>query len=180
MRKFLVLFLVLCWGFVGCESEEAVVPGEDASLNQTDDASDNGDPDADNGDPDADNGDPDADNGDPDADNGDPDADNGDPDADNGDPDADNGDPDADNGDLDAGDLEPGQCLTNDDCEGADVYCDRPPGCTERGECTTIPTDIMCSMVVTPYCDCNGESQQSPTGCVYDAYRHLGPCTVDD
>ena len=72
--------------------------------------------------------------------------------------------------------LEPGQCLTNADCPGPDRYCDRPPGCTLRGECAEIPSDIMCAAVITDYCDCDGESQQSPSSCIWDAYDYRAPC----
>ena len=68
-------------------------------------------------------------------------------------------------------------CELNEHCEMGE-YCEREPGCEEPGECTAIPTDVMCTSVVTPYCDCEGNQQQSPTGCIYDAYMNTGSCTM--
>jgi hypothetical protein len=73
-------------------------------------------------------------------------------------------------------DLEPGQCFRNDDCPQQGHYCNRPVGCQERGTCEEIPEGVICLTVLTPYCDCDGQSQVSPSSCVYDPMLHEGEC----
>lgn len=73
-------------------------------------------------------------------------------------------------------DLEPGECLRNEDCnEGAGEYCDRPDGCEERGSCEPIPDEI-CLDVITHYCDCDGQTKTSPNSCIYEPIQHTGEC----
>ena len=67
-------------------------------------------------------------------------------------------------------------CETNADCPNIGDYCKRPEGCQELGVCEPIPADIMCNQVMTPYCDCKGNSQESPTSCIWDAYMNRGGC----
>lgn len=83
---------------------------------------------------------------------------------------------DADNSQDAGGD----DCASNADCPGEDEFCDRPPGCDKLGTCEPIPDDEACMDVVTPYCDCNGETQQSPNSCIYDVYEHEGACEEDE
>jgi hypothetical protein len=68
-------------------------------------------------------------------------------------------------------------CELNEDCPGIGQYCDREPGCGELGECVDIPVEV-CNMVITPYCDCEGNAQQAPSSCVYDPYMSLGGCAM--
>lgn len=75
--------------------------------------------------------------------------------------------------------LDPGSCEYNSDCnEGAGEYCNREPGCTEVGQCEQIPADVICSMVITPYCDCKGVQREAPSSCIWDAYKNQGQCTM--
>ena len=61
------------------------------------------------------------------------------------------------------------------DCEMGE-YCLAEEGCDQLGICAPIPGDIACAAVMTPYCDCDGETQWSTSGCIWDRYLHQGAC----
>ncbi|MEZ4226594.1 MAG: hypothetical protein R3B13_36945 [Polyangiaceae bacterium] len=67
------------------------------------------------------------------------------------------------------------KCDSSADCKTGE-YCHAAAGCGSQGECKAKPTNIACTAVITPYCDCNGKTQYSPSGCVFDRYDHMGEC----
>ena len=72
-------------------------------------------------------------------------------------------------------DLDPDECMRNEDCPQAGTYCNAPDGCTEPGTCEPIPQED-CLEVITPYCDCDGQSQVSNNSCIYEPILHTGQC----
>jgi len=72
----------------------------------------------------------------------------------------------------------PVTCESNDEC-GADEYCDAEPGCNTAGECAQIPFDAVCTLAITPYCDCEGNTQVNNNGCIFEPYDYLGECEDD-
>lgn len=95
--------------------------------------------------------------------------------ADDNDADDTNGGSDSDAGDDGDADTPEIQCETSADCTQEAYYCDREPGCDELGTCQEIPS-VPCDAVETPYCDCNGEIQISPSSCVWDAVNDPDVC----
>lgn len=67
------------------------------------------------------------------------------------------------------------ECESNADCKAGE-YCKSPDGCATPGTCEKLPTNVFCTQVITPYCDCNGKTQYSNNGCVFARYDHLGEC----
>ncbi len=66
-------------------------------------------------------------------------------------------------------------CESTADCPQGQ-FCSSPGGCGTPGSCKPIPTDVVCTAVVQAYCGCDGVTQHSTSGCIYDRYAHVGEC----
>ena len=64
-------------------------------------------------------------------------------------------------------------CDSSADCTPGE-YCDG--GCDAPGTCTPYPVGVVCTAVITEYCDCDGNTRYSSSGCVFDRYSHRGAC----
>jgi len=54
--------------------------------------------------------------------------------------------------------------------------CESSDGCATLGECVALPVGQICGAAITPYCDCDGVTQQSTNTCINDRFESLGAC----
>jgi hypothetical protein len=66
-------------------------------------------------------------------------------------------------------------CANNGDCNEGEC-CKSENGCETDGVCTAIPTDLICTAVVLPYCGCDGVTRHGAWGCILDRFAYQGEC----
>jgi hypothetical protein len=68
----------------------------------------------------------------------------------------------------------PATCQINEDC-GPQEFCESE-GCGTVGECKPIPGNMVCGQAITPFCDCDGNTQFNSNTCIFGPIEHLGRC----
>lgn len=66
-------------------------------------------------------------------------------------------------------------CELNADCTSG-LFCDREIGCDAPGTCQPVPFGPICGQAITPYCDCEGNSEVSNTTCIFEPIQNIGEC----